>query len=336
MISAETLAKLHTNQRLLIIELINRGVDIYPIDLSIELFGAEYKNHREYLLDRFSSVVPYVQAQLTSDKFLTKKILQDNGLQTPAGNVFDIKNRDEILSYVREELHFPIVIKPNRWSHGDDVYMNIASLQELEQLLKDLYKEIGNAAFVVEEQFDGNEYRIFYTQQGEYAILQREPAYVIGDGKHTIKFLADQETYLRAHPRMNCLCPILIDDLFLKKINMTADTMPATWEKIYVRSNSNVAKWGVAINYTDKIHPSLLKIAEKALDAFRWLPYIWIDFMCKDISKAHNKNTYVIIEVNTNPGIAMHMQPWEWAIVDVASMLANIIFPETKKTKKKK
>ena len=114
MISAETLAKLHTNQRLLIIELINRGVDIYPIDLSIELFGAEYKNHREYLLDRFSSVVPYVQAQLTSDKFLTKKILQDNGLQTPAGNVFDIKNRDEILSYVREELHFPIVIKPNR------------------------------------------------------------------------------------------------------------------------------------------------------------------------------------------------------------------------------
>jgi D-alanine-D-alanine ligase-like ATP-grasp enzyme len=120
--------------------------------------------------------------------------------------------------------------------------MNISSLEELEQLLKDLYKEIGNAAFVVEEQFDGNEYRIFYTQQGEYAILQREPAYVIGDGKHTINFLADQETYARAHPRTNCLCPILIDDLFLKKMNMTADTIPAKGEKIYVRSNSNVAK----------------------------------------------------------------------------------------------
>lgn len=331
MISQEILTTLHTNQRLLLLELINRGVEVFPVDLSIELFSVEYKGHREYLLDRFSSVVPHVQTQLTADKFLTKKILKDNWLQTPAWDVFDLQDKDQILSYVHEFLHFPIVIKPNRWSHGDDVYMNIMSLSELETLLTRLYEEIWNVALIVEEQFIGNEYRVLFTSQWEYAVLQREPAYVIGNGIHTIKELADQESYHRTHPRTNSLCPILIDEAFLQKNQLSLDTVPPLWKRIYVRSNSNVAKWWVAINFTHVVHPSVLDIAKQALDAFRGLPYIGIDFMCKDISQSQKWNSYTIIEVNTNPGIAMHMLPGIWDPVDVASMLANIIFPETRK-----
>ncbi|MDR0607623.1 MAG: hypothetical protein LBG52_04685 [Candidatus Peribacteria bacterium] len=85
----KVLSSLHTNQRLLIEELLKYGVEVFPIDLSIELIEARYKGHQEYILDRFCSNVPLVSAKMTADKILTKRVLQQHNIPTPKGEVFD-------------------------------------------------------------------------------------------------------------------------------------------------------------------------------------------------------------------------------------------------------
>ena len=72
---------------------------------------------------------------------------------------------------------------------------------------------------LLEKQFNGREYRVFITKNGFIAVVEREPANVIGDGKHTIKELIDKENYRRMHPRNSCLCEIWIDDVAEKWMN---------------------------------------------------------------------------------------------------------------------
>ena len=48
------LNELHTNQRLLIIEMQKRKIDVSVLDKDMELIEAKYGNHKELILDRDS------------------------------------------------------------------------------------------------------------------------------------------------------------------------------------------------------------------------------------------------------------------------------------------
>ena len=50
----------------------------------------------------------------------------------------------------------------------------------------------------------------------------------------------------------------------------------------------------------------------------------------KDITKEQDKGSYRIIEVNTVPGIHMHMRPSIGKPQNVAKYMVDMIFPETK------
>jgi carbamoylphosphate synthase large subunit len=150
----ELLQSLHTNQRLLVEELLKYDIKVTPIDISIELIEAEYQGHKEYILDRFCSNVPYVQAQMTSDKILTKKLLQRNCIPTPRGEVFDADEKTKALLYAEKNLQFPIVIKPNWGSHGDYIILDIENQEKLNQKIDEFLHETGGSMpFIIEEQF---------------------------------------------------------------------------------------------------------------------------------------------------------------------------------------
>ena len=186
--------------------------------------------------------------------------------------------------------------------------------------------------FIVEKQFDGKEYRVLLTKEGKYAVLYREPAHVIGDGEHSILELINIENEKRKE-RVNCLCPIAIDEIterFMKKNNISMEDIPKKNQKVYLRHNSNVAKGGLCIDFTDKIHSSVIENCKKILDIFSGLSYVGIDYMSKDIKANQTADMYNIVEVNTVPGIHMHMRPSEGKPRNVAKYMVDMIFPETK------
>lgn len=320
--------KMHSNQRLLAKELEKRGVNLISIYSEIELIQAVYKDHKEFLLDRDSSITPYNVSIISGEKYLTKCLLKREKIAAPKGELFTSKNIDDALIYT-QTLNYPLVVKPNFGSHGNGVYTDLENIVEV----KNAIEKIKNKPFIIEEQFEGKEYRVFITKNGDYAVLNRDPASVIGNGLNTIEELIEKENYKRMHPRLNALCPIIIDNEYLFKKNKTSNYVPSKNEKVYVRHNSNIASGGICEDYTDKVHTSVIEISKKVLEVFHGMPYAGIDFMTKDVTIPQKEDTYCIIEVNSVPGIQMHMQPAIGTPRNVASYIADLIFPETKVNK---
>lgn len=331
MLDNSELLELHTNQRLLIMEMQSRGINVDIIYKDIELIKAEYGKHIEWILDRDSSITPYSVSIICGDKYITKKILERDGISVPTGEKF-LPIEWELSILYAKKIGFPVVIKPVFGSHGDNIYMDINDETELKNIVKDVYVDKLKTAFIVEKQFEGKEYRVFLTKEGRYAVLHREPAHIIGDGKHTILELIEIENEKRKE-RTNCLCPIAVDEItevYMKKNNISMEDIPNKNEKVYLRHNSNVAKGGLCIDYTDKIHSSVIENCKKILNTFSGLSYVGIDYMSKDITSNQTSDMYNIVEVNTVPGIHMHMRPSEGKSRNVAKYMVDMIFPETK------
>lgn len=326
------LNSLHSNQRLLVQELKKREVAVWVLDKQFELLEAEYKGHHEFILDRFTSKIPHTLTLVSRDKYVAKYLLKRNGLQVPEGKLFDKDQIDEAIEY-GQSLGKPLIIKPNWGSHGDHVYMNLDH-EDLENAIHMLLKDAGSEMpFFVERQFEGREHRIFITQNGDFAVVHRDPAHVIGDGTSSIRELAEVESEKRMNPRTTCLCPIALDNIVdehLKKEGKNLDFILEKGKKIYLRQTSNVAKGATCTDATDRVHPSIIEIAKKALKVFNGLPYAGIDLLTTDETKEQTPDSYRILEVNPNPGFSMHMKPGEGKVRNVASFVADIIFPETK------
>jgi cyanophycin synthetase len=328
MLSKQELKKLHTNQRLLVEELQNRGIDVNVLFEDLELVKASFAQHSELILDRDSSINPYPASVISGDKYLTKKLLQRESISVVEGEQFSIDQITPALLYA-QELGFPIVVKPSFGSHGYDVNMDLETLPQVKMAIN----SIGNKPFIVEQQFEGKEYRVFITKNNDYAVLHRDPSHVIGDGKRTIEQIAKDETKKR-DPKSTSLCPLMLDevvDKYLARSKKDISYIPKLNEKIYLRHNSNVAMGGMCEDYTDKIHPSVITIAKQTLDVFPGLPYAGIDFLSKDIIIEQTPENYRVLEVNSVPGIKMHMMPGIGKSRNLAVYMVDMIFPETKK-----
>ena len=323
---------LHSNQRLLVQELQARGVDVRILRHEMELLEANYGSHRELILDRDSSINPYPASVIAGDKALAKEFLKAAGISVPMGDNFNGEQITEALLFA-QRIGFPLIAKPCFGSHGDNVHTDLENLSMVDKAIGEIVDSIGKRReFLIEEQFEGAEHRVFITKRGDYAVLQRDPAHVIGDGTKTIEQLANDETYKRTHPRSNSLCPILIDNevsKFLAKHGMALNSVPKQNQKVYLRRVSNVAKGGVCEDFTDKVHPSVIDIAKRALAVFPGMPYAGVDILIKDSSQQQTPNSYVVLEVNSVPGIHMHINPGIGQARNVAKYLADMMFPET-------
>lgn len=331
--TAPGLHQLHTNQRLLLEELIARGAGIEVLDAGRELVRVHYRGRSHYLIDRTSSFVSYLPAVLAADKFMTKRILREAGIRAPEGALFTEGNIEDALSFAGNK-GFRIVFKPNHGSHGMHVETDIRAEEDLRRAIDRYLADCGGEGdYLIEEFVEGLEHRVFITIRGDYAVLQREPAHVIGDGVHTVQKLAAAETERRAiekRERGSALCPIAIDASvrqFLKHRGSSLDAIPAAGEKVYLRQISNLALGGISRDMTEVAHPSVIRIAKDILKCFEGLAVVGVDFITTDITRNQTALRYGIVEINANPGLSMHVMPAIGDPQPVAKYLADVMFP---------
>jgi cyanophycin synthetase len=331
---------LRANQRLLALELKSRDIQVSILDWTNEILEAKFHDHSELFVDIDSSIVPFAASAIASSKSLTKKLLVRAGISVPKGKHFDSREMTAILDFATTELSFPIVLKPSNGVQGQNVFTGLESIAEVLAALQSLSLDLGNVEILVEEQIFAHEFRVFITKDKSFAVLHREPAYVVGDGFNSIEELAKQESYKRLNPRVNCLCEIVLDleaKAYLRKRGLDFCSVPRKGEKIQIRGSSNVKCGGVPTDVTDLVHPSVIDICHKSLLTIPGLPYAGIDFMCSDIRKAQKPSSYRILEINSVPGIGIHMAPGRGKPRNVAGMIADLIFPESiNKTEQKR
>ena len=272
-----------------------------------------------------SSKTGMLATDLACDKDLTKKILADGALPVPEGQVVETS---EAAVQAMQEIGVPVVIKPLGGNQGKGVTLDIRKPEEAERAFS-IAAEF-DSRVVVEQFISGRQYRLCMINGKLAAAAERIPAYVVGDGKSSIKHLVD---IVNSDPRRGDghekpLTKISIDSvaiITLSRHGFTPESVPQQGEVVFIRENANLSTGGTAVDVTDIVHPETVKMAERAAQLIG-LDIAGVDIVVEDITKSLREGG-AIIEVNAAPGIRMHQYPSAGKPRDVAAAIIDYLFP---------
>jgi len=261
------------------------------------------------------------------NKFLTKKYLSKAEVSIPGGEYFsNLISDDEIIKFANS-LGYPIVIKPTTGAGGRGVIANIKNEEEFKDALYYVRHDLNYQEIIVEQYFDGEDYRVFVIGDKVIGAVQRIPANVIGDGKSTIRQLLNSKIKeKRKNPALTG-SPIKIDKEMhttLHQKGYTLEGIPSNGERVFLKTKSNISAGGDPIDVTDMLTEEIKQNAVKAIHAIPGLVQGGVDII---FNKRNRMG--VILELNTLPSIRTHLFPLEGQARDIPKAIIDYYFPET-------
>ncbi|HEX4949415.1 MAG TPA: cyanophycin synthetase, partial [Blastocatellia bacterium] len=302
-----------------------RGIPWQRLD-EANLVQLGYGKHRRLIAAAMSSQTSALAVEIASDKELTKQLLDRAGIPVPQGAI--VRTAEEAVS-VMEWLHKPVAVKPYNGCQGKGVSLNLHTPEQVSEAFHIAVEY--SPEVLVEELFIGRDFRVLVVNGKLIAASERIPAHVIGDGTHTITELIEIENHnpLRGEGHCSALTKIEIDDVMtahLQKSGLTLDDIPATGEKVFLRENANLSKGGTAVDVTDRVHPQVRQICERAARVIG-LDICGIDLVLPDITEPIRKGGAGIIEINAAPGLRMHTSPSIGQARDVGAAIIEMLYP---------
>lgn len=156
--------------------------------------------------------VAILAADLVSNKYLTTELLAHHHVPVPRNAIVD-HEEGAVAAFAR--LGGKVVVKPLTGSHGRGVTVEVDNEKELREAFRiaSAYDE----QILIEEYIVGRQYRICVVDGKMVAAAERIPAYVIGDGKHTVSELVEivNQNPLRGDGHDKPLSKIIIDEVTL-------------------------------------------------------------------------------------------------------------------------
>lgn len=263
-------------------------------------------------------------------KNLSYFMLRNHQIKVPQSFVLSRKWKiTDILKSIKENnIHFPVVVKPATGEHGNWVSVNIKTKEALIKAIKNALNFHHQA--IIQEFFPWKDHRLFVVGHKLVAAMQRVPAFITGNGKNNIKTLIEKENKnpLRWDAHTSKLTKIIIDTELrhiIKDQWLTLQSIIPKNKKIFLRKNANLSTWGISIDVTDKIHPEIKKMAEKASKILD-LQVCGIDYLSLDISKPLAQQKWWIIEVNHTPWLRWHHFPTIGKPRNVAKAILELVF----------
>lgn len=241
-------------------------------------------------------------ARLVADKAKTNKILSEYGL--PVCNYVTWNNdigKNENLRIINNKLSFPLVIKYSWGQKGEDVFTNIISNDTIIEKI-DYLKNKGKNSIIIEEQCEGNKYRIMIlNDKFIYASEDIKPI-IIGDGISNIK------TLIKDYPKKTNSKPILnINEDLIQQQGYSLNDIPEKNKMITVTNVINISN-GAKNKYRHdyEIHPINMNLFYQ-INKVLGLNFSGIDYMTSDLSIPYFQEGK-IIEVNAFPGFSVTTQ----------------------------
>jgi len=285
-----------------------------------------YGVHQQRIQATITGRTSHIAVELASDKEETNKILANLGLPVPKQRLVQTAER---AVNAAERIGFPVVLKPYNGNHGRGVSINLTDKDEIRAAFARAAEH--SRSVIVETFITGHDHRMVVIDGELVAVSRREPGHVIGDGEHTIEQLI---AIVNADPRRGIghekvLTRIELDEQatgLLEKLGMTAQSVPARDEVVYLRLTANLSTGGTACDMTDLVHPDNAEMAVRAIKAIG-LDIGGVDFLTPDITQSYKEIGGAICEVNAAPGFRMHMAPSDGRPRDVAGKTIDMLFP---------
>jgi cyanophycin synthetase len=177
---------------------------------------------------------------------------------------------------------------------------------------------------IFQQHVEGNDCRIIVVDQQRVFAIQRIPAHIIGDGQETTAALVAAWNATRP-PECAIELNAAAHELLVAQ-GLTESSVPPPGQQVRLAYVSNYHAGGKLRDITDELGQNIVATA-KAVARYFAVPIVGIDFITPD----HRTTVGVIVELNSTPDITIHHQPDEGEPRDVASVILDMLFPETAK-----
>ncbi|MBE9005350.1 cyanophycin synthetase [Fortiea sp. LEGE XX443] len=270
-------------------------------------------------------------AEIAKDKAYSNFFLKHFGYKVTEGKTFfsnklcaklsSERNIDAGFKFAKEELGFPVIVKPINLSQGKFV-AKVYNKTEYYQVAKKILRI--TPGFIVERFYLGNDYRIVVIDDEVSAVYQRIPLCVLGDGKSTIlELLQRKEQCCIANGRKKI---IDFNDFRIKRKlqrqKLKFDSVIPENKTVYLLDNANLSSGGDGVDVTENIHPDFKKLAINVTKDMG-LRLAGLDIIADDITMP--MNNYVIIEVNGSPSLTHYAAIGEAQVKRVEDLYFKIL-----------
>jgi glutamate--cysteine ligase len=308
------LEDMELSTQLLLREALKRGVHFEILDRKENFVKLQQNGNIQYVKQATkTSLDNYASILAMENKQVTKKILEQTGVRVPKG--YKYTGAETAKSDFSLYQGKPIVVKPNQTNFGIGITIIKENVDEATFFRAVDIAFEHDSTILIEEFISGKEFR-FFVIGGEVAgILHRVPANVTGNGINSIRELVHikNQDPLRGKGYHTPLEKIQLgeaEEMFLKAQQKNFETIPAPGEVVFLRENSNISTGGDSIDFTDEIPDSYKQIAIKAASALN-VKITGLDMIIKDYTQDASQNNYAIIELNFNPAIHIHCNPFK-------------------------
>lgn len=259
-----------------------------------------------------TSLDTYVTPLLMNNKIVSKMILREHGLDTPAGIELNL-DTDRGLERIQAFAGKKAVVKPVSTNYG--IGISVFEEPATERQLREAVLLAGkfDRHVLIEEYCPGREFRFLVIAGRTFAVTHRRACHVVGDGVSTIHELIEKANRhpWRAPGHHRPLVTIQEDEamkLYLSLQNLDFGSVIPAGQDIRLRRISNISAGGEACDATDRVPDRFKRIAEQAASAFRavicGVDIILSEPVCPD-------SAYAVIEANFNPALLIHEFPSE-------------------------
>ena len=283
-----------------------------------------YGKYLHYVQAAMTDQTNVIAVELAQDKEETKDRLERHGIPVPRGKVvYTLKQANK----AADALGRPVVVKPVNGRKGLAVSLEVSTLEEM-KVAFEAAKEF-SSAILIEEMFDGRNYRVVIVGGRMVAASERLLPHVIGDGVSTIRDLIATENRnpLRGDGHEKPLTKIKVDsDVInhLQHAGMSLDAIPKHGEHVTLSNRSNLSTGATAQDVTDQVHPTIARMCERAARLIG-LDVCGVDLVIPDIATPMTSGG--VIELNASPGLRMHHYPSAGMPRDVGEAVVDSIYP---------
>jgi glutamate--cysteine ligase len=298
--------QLELSTQLVIAEALKRGVKVEVLDEASQFIRLTKGKHIEYVQEATkTSLDSYVTSLILGNKWVSKQILEEQGIKVPKAFLFT--DEATARSSYGQFSSGQWVVKPKTTNFGIGISMlrESAPQSHFEEAVRSAFRH--DQTILLEQFIEGKEYRFLVIDDEVIAVLNRVPANVVGDGKHSIQELVDKKN---EDPRRGKGYKTPLEKIELGKTElaelkskgMYEGTVPEDGVQVLLRKNSNISTGGDSIDATDEMDNKYKKIAVRASQAVG-AKICGVDMI---IGEDHG-----IIELNFNPVLYFHDFPYE-------------------------
>ena len=246
-----------------------------------------------------------VAESIAHDKQLTRQLLTSVGVPVPAGRI--VTSAEDAWE-AAEEIGLPVVVKPQSGNKGRGVSIQLADREAVLTAYAIAEKEFVASTVVVERCIPGRQHRVLVVGDKAVAASGGQPQTLHGDGLHTILELValGNQDPLRGEDAAQPLSPFVLDGIaldLLKRQGLSELSVLQAGASAVLRHNGDLT-----IDETDRLHA---ETAEQCVLAARsvGLDVAGIDLIAEDIGLPLEAQGGAVIEVNSSPGLIMHLKP---------------------------